>query len=115
MVVGNFGRHVQRLEADMIILKFTMKLIIAMIQIPLTLLYFILNLVGSVLAGTGWIIGILVFIITAVCWLFGQFNAWYQPLIGIMIAGAVAFVPVMITDIGGSAILKIKGILHSVV
>jgi len=99
----------------MIILKLVMKLIIAIIQIPLTLIYFILNLIGSVLAGAGWIIGILVFVITAVCWLFGQFNAWYQPLIGIMIAGAVAFVPAMITDVGGSAILKIKGLLHSVV
>ena len=99
----------------MIILKLVMKLIIAIIQIPLTLLYFSLNLVGSVLAGTGWIIGILVFMIIAVCWLFGQFNAWYQPLIGIMIAGVVAFVPAKVTDLGGTAILKLKGLLHSVV
>jgi len=99
----------------MIILKLMMKLIIAIIQIPLTLLYFVLNLIGSVLAGTGWIVGILVFIITAVCWLFGQFNVWYQPLIGIMIAGAVAFIPAMLTDFGGSAVLKIKGMLQTLV
>lgn len=98
----------------MIILKLLMKLIIAIIQIPLTLLYFVLNLIGSVLAGAGWIIGILVFIITAVCWLFGQFNAWYQPLIGIIIAGAVAFVPAIVTDVSGSLILKIKSILQLV-
>ena len=115
MVVGSFGRHVQRLEIEMIILKLMMKMIIVIIQIPLTFLYFVLNLVGSVLAGTGWIIGIIVFMITAICWLFGQFNAWYQPLIGIAIAGFVAFAPVMITDYGGSAILKIKSLLHSIV
>lgn len=98
----------------MIILKLLMKLIIAIIQIPLTLLYFVLILIGSVLAGAGWIIGILVFIITAVCWLFGQFNVWYQPLIGIIIAGAVAFVPAIVTDVSGSLILKIKSILQLV-
>lgn len=53
--------------------------------------------------------------ITAICWLFGQFDAWYQPLIGIVIAGIIAFAPVVITGFGGSAILKIKGLLHSVV
>lgn len=99
----------------MIILKLMMKLIIAIIQIPLTLLYFVLNLIGSVLTGTGWVIGIIVFIITTACWLFGQFNAWYQPLIGIMIAGAVAFIPAILTDFGGTAILKIKGMLHALV
>lgn len=115
MGVGSFGRHVQRLETDMIILKFMLKLIIALIQIPLTLLYFVLNLLGSILTGAGWIVGILVFIITAVCWLFGQFNVWYQPVIGIVIAGAVAFMPAMLTDVGGTAILKIKGMLHALV
>lgn len=66
-------------------------------------------------AGAGWIVGIIVFVITAVCWLFGQFNAWYQPVIGIMIAVGICFLPIVLTDFGSSAILKIKGLLHSVI
>jgi len=96
-------------------LKLLLKIIFGIIQIPLTIVYFVLNIIGGILAGTGWIVGVIVFIITGICWLFGQFNAWYQPLIGIMIAGVVAFIPAMVTDLGGSAILKIKEILHSVV
>jgi len=96
-------------------LKLLLKIIFGIIQIPLTIVYFVLNIIGGILAGAGWIVGVIVFIITGICWLFGQFNAWYQPLIGIMIAGVVAFIPAMVTDLGGSAILKIKEILHSVV
>lgn len=70
--------------------------------------------VGGVLSGAGWIAGIVVFMITGICWLFGQFDAWYQPMIGIGISGAVAFMPTLITDFSGSVILKIKGLLHTV-
>jgi len=99
----------------MIILKFMMKLIIALIQIPLTLLYFVLNLIGGIITGAGWIIGILIFMITAVCWIFGQFDVWFQPIIGIVIAGTVAFMPALITDFGGSIILKFKKLLQTMI
>jgi len=115
MVVGSFGHDVQKCEVDMFIIKMILKLIIAVAQIPLTLLYFVLNFIGSILAGAGWIVGIIVFVITAVCWLFGQFNAWYQPVIGIMIAVGICFLPIVLTDFGSSVILKIKGLLHSAI
>jgi len=98
----------------MIILKILLKIIIAMVQIPLTLLYFVLNLIGGAFSCIGWIAGIVVFIITGICWLFGQFDAWYQPLFGVAIAGVLAFGPMFVTDVGGSAVLKIKGLLHMI-
>ena len=54
------------------------------------------------------------FIITGVCWLFGQFNVWYQPLIGIGIAGGLAFIPVFVTYTGGDMILKLKELINMV-
>ena len=96
-------------------IKFLMKVIIGIIQVPLTLLYIVFNFIGGVLAGAGWIAGIIVFIITAICWLFGQFNVWYQPVIGIIIAAGICFFPIVLTDFGSSTILKIKGLLNSVI
>ena len=95
--------------------RLLLKIIVGIIQVPLTILYFVLNLIGGVLSGAGWIFGVIVFMITGICWLFGQFDVWYQPMIGIGIAGIIAFMPAVITEFGGSLILKIKGLLHSVV
>lgn len=95
--------------------RLLLKIIVGIIQIPLTILYFVLSFIGGVLAGSGWIIGTIILVITGICWLFGQFSFWYQPVIGIMVAGGVAFLPTFVTDIGGSIILKVKGALQSVV
>lgn len=56
----------------------------------------------------GWIIGVIIFAVIVICWLSGQFETWYQPLIGIAMAGVTVFAPAVITDWIGSAILKLK-------
>lgn len=93
--------------------KLLLKIIFGIIQIPLTIVYFALNIIGGILAGAGWIVGVIVFIITGICWLFGQFEVWYQPVIGIVIACLITFMPAVITELGGTAILKIKGLFHA--
>ena len=86
-------------------------LIAIIITMGVFLKLFVLSFIGGVLAGAGWIIGVVVFVITGICWLFGQFDYWYQPIIGIVISITCAFVPGIITDVGGTSILKLKGIL----
>jgi len=94
--------------------RLLLRIMIGIIQIPLTILYFVISLIGGILSGAGWIAGVIVFMITGICWLFGQFDVWYQPLVGIGIACILAFGPVFATDVGSSLVLKIKGLLHTI-
>lgn len=92
--------------------RLLLKIIVGIIQIPLTILYFVLNLIGGVLSGAGWIFGVIVFMITGICWLFGQFDIWYQPLIGIAVSLVLCFFPSFITEVCSIMVLIIKGKLN---
>lgn len=48
-----------------IILKILLKLIVFIVQIPLTIAYFVIGIVGSLLKGAGWLTGIILFAIRA--------------------------------------------------
>lgn len=88
--------------------KLLLKIAIGIIQVPLTLLYFVLNIIGSVFTGVGWILGVIVLIATGVCWMFGQFNNIYQPVINICIAVGLIYIPQIVNNLFGDVLIRIK-------
>ena len=94
--------------------RILLKLMIGIVQIPLTVIYFIFSFLGGALSGIGYICGVIIFIATLIFWIFGVLDAWWHVLVGMGIAAGVAFGPVMINELGGEAILKLKGLLASI-
>ena len=88
--------------------KFVLRILIKMIQIPLTAIYFIFSFLGGIISGAGWIFGVAVFGVTMVLWIFGQFDTWYQVATALGISAAIVVLPGVITDWGGEGILFLK-------
>ena len=88
--------------------KLPLKTLIRIIQIPLTVIYFILSFFGSVISGIGWLFGVLVFGATICFWVFGEFNTWYQIATALGISVAIVILPGWLTDFIGEGILFLK-------
>ena len=88
--------------------KLLLKGLIAIIQIPLTIIYFIFTFLGGVISGAGWLFGTAVFGITIILWIFGQFDTWYQIAVALGISVAIVWVPGFITEYVGEGILFLK-------
>ena len=95
--------------------KFLLRILIKVIQIPLTAIYFIFSFLGGIIAGAGWIFGVAVFGVTIVLWIFGQFDTWYQVATALGISAAIVVLPGVITDWGGEGILFLKRALDELV
>lgn len=93
-------------------LKFTGKTILRafiwLIQIPLTIIYFVFSFLGSVISGMGWLFGTAVFGVTIILWIFGQFDTWYQIATALGISAAIVWAPGFIVDFVGEGILFLK-------
>ena len=91
--------------------KLPLRLFIRLIQIPLTIIYFILSFFGSVISGIGWLFGVLVFGATICFWIFGELNG-VQIAVAFAIATAIAILPGFLTDFIGEGILFLKKALE---
>lgn len=93
-------------------LKFTGKTILRafiwLIQIPLTIIYFVFSFLGSVIFGMGWLFGTAVFGVTIILWIFGQFDTWYQIATTLGISAAIVWAPGFIVDFVGEGIMFLK-------
>lgn len=88
--------------------KAILKGFIFVIQIPLTIIYFILSVCGGLISGLGWLFGVFVFGITIVLWVFGEFDTWYQIAVALAISTAIVALPGWITDFLGEGIMFLK-------
>ena len=88
--------------------KLLIRVIVGIIQIPLTIIYFALSLVGSIASGLGWLFGVIVFGAAICFWLFGEFDSNMQMISTFGIAVALAFLPGWLTNVLGEGILHIS-------
>ena len=88
--------------------RLPLKTLIRIIQIPLTVIYFILSFFGSVISGIGWLFGVLVFGATICFWVFGEFDTWYQVATALGLSVAIVILPGWLTEFVGEGILFLK-------
>lgn len=91
--------------------KLPLRLFIRLIQIPLTIIYFVLSFFGSVISGIGWFFGVIVYGATICFWIFGELNG-VQIAVAFAIATAIAILPGFLTDFIGEGILFLKKALE---
>ena len=90
------------------VIKNTIKAFIWLIQIPLTIIYFILSFFGSVISGLGWLFGVMIFGATICFWAFGEFDSWYQVATAFLLSTAIVILPGWLTEFIGEGILFLK-------
>ena len=99
-----------RLEVIMrFIGKLLLRIILFVIGIPITILYFALSFFGSIITGIGYIAGVALFGLTLILWITGQFEVWYQIVVAFGISLGVFLIPMWFTESGGEALLLLKG------
>ena len=94
-----------------IIVKLVLKVFIFIVQIPLTIIYFIAGALGSLLSGAGWLIGILLFGLALLLYVFGEFDSSRQMAVMLGVAAGLVILPEWITTLLTEGILGIKGFL----
>ena len=93
--------------------KLIIKILVGIIQIPLTILYFVLSLVGSIASGLGWLFGVIVFGAAIVLCFFGEFGSTREMLSVFGIAAALFVIPNFLVNLMGEGILILKEKLTS--
>ena len=96
------------------IIKIIIKPVIWLIQIPLTVIYFILSFFGSVISGLGWLFGVMIFGATICFWAFGEFDSWYQVATAFVLSTAIVILPGWLTEFIGEGILFLKKALSDI-
>ncbi len=113
----SFGRYVQKLEANMKIVKkmfrLLIRVIVAIIQIPLTIAYFVIGILGSLLKGAGWLTGMVLFGLALILFIFREFDSNRQMLIMIGVAAGLVIIPEPVTMFLTEGILSIKDFIGS--
>lgn len=92
--------------------KTIIKLIVFIIQIPLTIGYFVIGAVGSIMTGAGYLVGIILFGFALLLFAFGQFDSAKQMAVVIGVASGLVIAPEWITTFLTEGILTIKGFLR---
>ncbi len=93
--------------------KLIIKILVGIIQIPLTILYFVLSLVGSIASGLGWLFGVIVFGAAIVLCFFGEFSSTREILSVFGIAAALFVIPNFLVNLMGEGILFLKDKISS--
>lgn len=93
--------------------KLIIRLIVGIVQIPLTITYFALSLIGSIASGLGWLFGVIIFGTAVVMCLFGEFGSIRETLSVFGIAAALFIIPNFLVNVIGQIILYIKDVLFS--
>ena len=93
------------------IIKSVFKVIVFTVQIPLTIIYFITGALGSILSGAGWLIGILLFGLALLLFVFGEFDSRGQMAVMMGVAAGLVILPEGVTTFLTEGILGVKGFL----
>ena len=93
--------------------KLMIKILIGILQIPLTMIYFALSLVGSIASGLGWLFGIIIFGVAVILCFFGEFSSTKEMISVFGIATALFIVPNFLVNMIGDGILFLKDKLSS--
>ena len=93
--------------------KLMIRVIVGIVQIPLTIIYFALALVGSIASGLGWLFGVIVFGAAVVLCLFGEFASIREMISVFGIAAALFVVPNFLVNMIGEGILFLKDKMSS--
>ena len=91
-----------------IIIKILLKLIVFIVQIPLTIAYFVIGIVGSLLKGAGWLTGIILFGLALLLFVFREFDSTRQMMVMIGVAAGLMILPEPVTIFLTEGILNIK-------
>ena len=81
---------------------------VGILQIPLTIVYFVLSLVGSIASGLGWFFGLIIFGVALVLCFFGEFDSTCEMLSVFGIAAALFIIPNFLVNLIGDGIILIK-------
>lgn len=96
----------------MMIVKFIVRLfikgIVFLIQIPLTIAYFVIGILGSLVKGAGWLTGMVLFGLALILFIFREFDSTRQMLIMLGIAAGLVIIPEPVTMFLTKGILSIK-------
>lgn len=87
--------------------RLIIRLIVGIVQIPLTIIYFALSLVGSIASGLGWLFGVIIFGATVVLCFFGEFSSIREILSVFGIAAALFVIPNFLVNLIGDGILRV--------
>ena len=90
-----------------IVIKLLLKLIVFIIQIPLTIAYFVIGIVGSLLKGAGWLTGIILFGLALLLFVFREFDSTRQMMVMIGVAAGLMILPEPVTIFLTEGILSI--------
>ncbi len=93
--------------------RLIIRLIVGIVQIPLTIIYFGLSLVGSIASGIGWLFGVIIFGAAVVLCLFGELGSIRETLSVFGIAVALFIIPNFLVNVIGEGILILKDKLSS--
>ena len=93
--------------------KLIIKILVGILQIPLTIVYFVLSLVGSIASGLGWFFGLIIFGVALVLCFFGEFDSTREMLSVFGIAAALFIIPNFMVNLIGDGILFLKDALSS--
>lgn len=93
--------------------KLMIKIIVGLLQIPLTMIYFVLSLVGSIASGLGWLFSVIIFGAAVVLCFFGEFSSTGEMLSVFGIAAALFIIPNFLVNLIGDGILFLKDKLSS--
>ncbi len=97
-----------------IIVKLLLKLIVFIIQIPLTIAYFVIGILGSLLKGAGWLTGILLFGFALLLFVFREFDSTKQMMVMLGVAAGLVIIPEPVTMFITEGILSIKDFIGGI-
>ena len=96
------------------IVKMLLKLIVFIIQIPLTIAYFVIGIIGSLLKGAGWLTGILLFGFALLLFVFREFDSTKQMMVMLGVAAGLVIIPEPVTIFLTEGILSIKDFIGGI-
>ncbi|MGB4658925.1 MAG: hypothetical protein WBI07_07090, partial [Mobilitalea sp.] len=82
-----------------------LKLLCFILNIILTVVYFIIGTAGSIFTGIGYLSGSIIGILTIIFWIFGEYSGWRQVLGSFALAVGLFIVPLGLTKYGTRGVL----------
>ncbi|MDD3415658.1 MAG: hypothetical protein PHY47_16900 [Lachnospiraceae bacterium] len=88
-----------------VLLRLLLKIVCLILNLVLTVLYFMIGTAGSVFAGIGYFSGSIIGIVTIIFWIFGEYSTWQQVVGSFALAVGVFLVPLGLTKYGTVGLL----------
>lgn len=87
------------------LLRLLLKIVCFIMNIVLTVLYFVIGTAGSIFSGIGYFSGSIMGILTFILWIFGEYSTWQQVVESFALAVGVFLVPIGLTKYGTKGLL----------